>query len=59
LKALSSEPLHVDEIGRSCDLPASEVAACLTLLELRGRVRSVGGMRYVLAREATVGYQVD
>ncbi len=59
LGALSTEPVHVDQISRSCDLPANVVASCLTLLELRGRVRSVGGMRYVLAREAKVGYQVE
>lgn len=59
LQALSGEPVHVDQISRSCDLPANVVASCLTLLELRGRVRSVGGMRYVLAREARMGYQVE
>lgn len=59
LQALSGDPVHVDQISRSCELPASVVASCLTLLELRGRVRSVGGMRYVLAREASGQYQVE
>ncbi|MCJ7512141.1 MAG: DNA-processing protein DprA [Anaerolineales bacterium] len=59
LKALSGEPTHVDEISRSCELPASVVASCLTLLELRGRVRSLGGMRYVLARESHMDYRVE
>ena len=59
LRALSGEPVHVDEISRACELPVSVVASCLTLLELRGRVRSVGGMRYVLARETPARYQVE
>jgi DNA processing protein len=59
LQAMSREPMHVDDLSRQCDLPPGQVASCLTLLELRGRVRSVGGMRYVLAREARAGYQVE
>ena len=59
LQALSSEPVHVDELSRTCSLPSGVVASSLTLLELRGMVRCVGAMRYVLAREAKMGYQVE
>jgi DNA processing protein len=47
LQLLSSEPLHVDEIGRSSALPAWQVSSALTMMELKGLVRQVGGMNYV------------
>ncbi len=47
LEALSFEPRHVDEVGRECDLPAAVVSSTLTVLELKGLVRHVGGMQYV------------
>ncbi len=59
LEHLSSEPIHVDELGRAADLPISEVASTLTLMELKGKVRQVAGMNYVIAREAGVPYVVE
>ncbi len=59
LSHLSSEPIHVDELGRAAGLPISEVASTLTLMELKGKVRQVGGMNYVIAREAGVPYVVE
>jgi DNA processing protein len=47
LESLTLEPLHVDEVGRACELPAGTVASTLTVLELKGLVRHVGGMQYV------------
>jgi DNA processing protein len=58
-KVLSSDPVHVDEIQVLCGLPVSEVAAALALLELKGRVRQVGGMQYVRARESRTDYRVE
>lgn len=48
-KLLSQEPLHIDEICRSTRLPTPTVASTLSLLELKGMVRSLGGMNYVAA----------
>jgi len=59
LNHLSSDPVHVDELGRVAGLPINEVASTLTLMELKGKVRQVGGMHYVIAREAGVPYIVD
>jgi DNA processing protein len=59
LQALSAEPLHVDELGALCRLPVSQVSASLAMLELKGRVRQVGGMHYVRAREPRAEYRVD
>ncbi|MGI8424826.1 MAG: DNA-processing protein DprA [Chloroflexota bacterium] len=41
---------HVDQLARSLGLPISEVTGGLALLELEGRVRHAGGMRYQLTR---------
>jgi DNA processing protein len=59
LKQLSSEPVHVDELGRSTGLSASDVASALTMMELKGIVRQVGGMNYIIARETSLDYRID
>ena len=59
LATLSSEPIHVDDIQERVRLPVSEVTSALALMELKGMVRQVGGMRYVVAREPRAPYQVD
>lgn len=50
LRLLSSEPMHIDELGRSSGLPIAQVSSTLAMLELKGQVRQVGGMHFVLAR---------
>jgi DNA processing protein len=59
LKHVSTEPIHVDDIGQRTNLPISEVTSTLALMELKGMVRQVGGMNYVLARERGVTYAVE
>ncbi|MCX7938509.1 MAG: DNA-protecting protein DprA, partial [Thermoflexales bacterium] len=49
LAQLSHEPCDVDTLVRSVGLPTEAVIAALTLMELKGLVRSAGGMSYVLA----------
>ncbi|MFN8458039.1 MAG: DNA-processing protein DprA [Anaerolineae bacterium] len=56
LKQLSLEPLHVDDLGLITGLNASEIASTLTMMELKGLVRQIGGMNYVLARESGISY---
>ncbi len=48
---LSGQPVHVDELSRNTGLTSSVVSSTLTLMELKGMVRQVGGMNYVIARE--------
>ena len=50
LNHLTSEPIHIDEICRSTGLPMSEVSSALAMLELKGMVKQVGKMNFVLAR---------
>lgn len=59
LALLSSEPVHIDEIGRQTGLPIAQVSSTLTLMELKGLVRQVGGMNYVVVRDRRVEYKVD
>jgi DNA processing protein len=56
LSILRSEPQHVDEIRHLADLPIEQVSAALALMELKGMVRQVGGMQYVVLREAPASY---
>jgi DNA processing protein len=50
LALLSHEPRHVDEIIRESELPTRDVVSTLGMLELKGVIRLLGGMQYVLAR---------
>jgi len=50
LENLTHEPLHVDELIKKCTLDSSSVNATLILMEMKGKVRNVGGMAYVLGR---------
>ena len=59
LECLSAEPVHVDELGRAVELPIAQVTSTLALMELKGMIRQVGGMSYVLARDGGVSYMID
>jgi DNA processing protein len=50
LALLSHEPLHIDELIIASNLPAPTVTATLTMLELKGLVRTIGRTQFVLAR---------
>lgn len=50
LTLLNHEPMHINELILSSDLPAPTVTATLTMLELKGLVKAVGGTQFVLAR---------
>ncbi|MFH1486628.1 MAG: DNA-processing protein DprA [Chloroflexota bacterium] len=58
LGQLSSEPTHIDELRRKSSLPIATVSSTLAIMELKGMVRQVGGMNYVLVREPQLAYQV-
>ena len=53
---LGHEPLHVDEVLSQTNLPIEQVTATLALMELKGMVRQVGGMRYTAIREPGSDY---
>jgi DNA processing protein len=59
LACLSAEPVHIDDLGTQIGLPIAQVSGALAMMELKGMVRQVGGMNYVVAKEARAGYSVD
>lgn len=50
LNHLTLEPQHVDELIRLTNLNASHIIATLTMMEMKGMVKNLGNMNYVLAR---------
>jgi DNA processing protein len=58
LKQLRAEPTHIDQICRDSGLPVSTVSSNLAIMELKGLVRQVSTMNFVLAREARQEYKV-
>lgn len=58
-RLLSSEPMHVDDIGAQVELPIDQVSSTLALMELKGLVRQVGGMNFVSVREERAVYHAD
>ncbi len=58
LKQLGAEPTHIDELCRSSGLPISTVSSTLAMMELKGLVKQMGTMNYVLAREVREEYRV-
>lgn len=50
LKLLTREPQHFDILAKTSGLPASTVAATLTIMEMKGKVRNLGANQYVLSR---------
>jgi DNA processing protein len=59
LALVTDDPTHVDEICRESELPIQQVSSTLAMMELKGMVRQVGGMNYVLARESGITYRID
>jgi len=49
LAHVGSEPIHLDELVRSSGLPTATVSSTLCMMELKGMVRRVDNMSYVLA----------
>jgi DNA processing protein len=58
INQLSAEPSHIDEVCRKSGLPAATVSSTLAMMELKGLVKQVGTMNYVLSREMRQEYKV-
>jgi DNA processing protein len=54
LSVLSNQPSHIDDVQRASGLPIASVSSALAVLELKGIVRQVGPMSFVLAREVAI-----
>jgi DNA processing protein len=56
---LSDEPRHIDDLCQMVDLPITQVSSTLAIMELKGIVRRLEGMRYTLARGGGEAYRLD
>jgi DNA processing protein len=50
LKFLSKEPVHIDALVKQSQLRVNSVSATLTMMEMKGKIKNLGAMNYVLAR---------
>jgi len=50
LAHLSDEAIHIDTLIQNTEFDAAKLSGALTLMEMKGKVRHIGGMNYVLAR---------
>lgn len=50
LKIISYEPVHVDKLIQASKLNTSVVNSTLIMMEMKGKVKNIGGNYYVLAR---------
>lgn len=50
LQMLSQEPVPVDKIVQETKLETALVNSTLSLMEMKGKVKNLGGMQYVIAR---------
>jgi DNA processing protein len=46
-KTLTSAPVHIDMLIKAAQLPGSAVTSAVTLLELKGLVKNIGGAQYI------------
>jgi predicted Rossmann fold nucleotide-binding protein DprA/Smf involved in DNA uptake len=47
LRVLADESLHIDTIAARTGIPGHLVGGALTVLELTGLVKNIGGMHYI------------
>lgn len=50
LGVLSREPIHFDQIVKLLKLSAGTVAASLTIMEMKGKIKNLGGNQYIISR---------
>jgi DNA processing protein len=58
-RALGREPLHVDELSSRTDIPVEKVTATLALMELKGMVVKMSGMKYAAISESAANYEAN
>lgn len=57
MKRLGAEPVHIDQVCQGSGLPIATVSSTLAIMELKGLVRQITAMNYVLARETRQDYK--
>jgi len=49
LKHLSNEPIHINQLSHLTNLDIKIINSTITLMEMKGRVRNLGGLMYVVS----------
>ena len=57
LQHLGAEPTHIDEVCRKSGLAMATVSGTLAMMELKGLVKQIGTMNYVVSREVRQVYK--
>ncbi|MBU4369360.1 DNA-processing protein DprA [Patescibacteria group bacterium] len=47
LKFLSENPIHIDELTKKTKMKTNEIISCLTIMEINGVIKDMGGGKYV------------
>ncbi|NQU83105.1 MAG: DNA-protecting protein DprA [Parcubacteria group bacterium] len=50
LEFLNKEPIHIDELKRKTNFDIAALSSTLTMMEMKGKVKNLGGLNYVIAR---------
>jgi len=50
IEYLSQEPIHIDELIKKSLLPSHTVMSTLTLMEIKGKIKNLGNMMYIISR---------
>ena len=50
LPLLSHDPRHIDELIRASELPTTTVTSTLMMMEIKGVIKQISPMQYILAR---------
>lgn len=48
ISALSQEPIHIDKIAKITNFDIKKVSSTLTIMEIKGMVKNMGNMQYIL-----------
>jgi DNA processing protein len=59
LELMLDGPADIDHLYQTTGLPIQEIQAALSMLELRGTITAVGGMKYMRLHEPSFPYHVD
>lgn len=48
IENLGSEPIHIDQIIKKANRPTSQISSTLSLMEMKGLIKNMGGQNYIL-----------
>lgn len=55
--ALSKEPMHIDELRATTNIPVEKISAALVMMELKGLIKQINTMTYFSIKEDLSAYE--